>query len=65
MIINEAYFALEDNVSTKAETDIAMKLGTNYPYGPFEWGQLIGLKKSTPCFCYFLKLSHAIHPVNY
>ena len=45
MIINEAYFALEDNVSTKAETDIAMKLGTNYPYGPFEWGQLIGLKK--------------------
>ena len=45
MIINEAYFALEDNVSTKAETDIAMKLGTNYPYGPFEWGQLIGIKK--------------------
>lgn len=45
MIINEAYFALEENVSTKAETDIAMKLGTNYPYGPFEWGQLIGLKK--------------------
>jgi 3-hydroxybutyryl-CoA dehydrogenase len=45
MIINEAYFALEENVSTKAETDIAMKLGTNYPFGPFEWGQLIGLPK--------------------
>ncbi len=44
MIINEAYFALEENVSTKEETDIAMKLGTNYPYGPFEWAQLIGLK---------------------
>lgn len=44
MIINEAYFALEENVSTKEETDIAMKLGTNYPYGPFEWVQLIGLK---------------------
>jgi len=44
MIINEAYFALEENVSTKEEIDIAMKLGTNYPYGPFEWGKIIGLK---------------------
>jgi 3-hydroxybutyryl-CoA dehydrogenase len=44
MIINEAYFALEDGVSTKAEIDIAMKLGTNYPYGPFEWAEKIGLQ---------------------
>jgi 3-hydroxybutyryl-CoA dehydrogenase len=44
MIINEAYFALEDEVSTKAEIDIAMKLGTNYPYGPFEWAEKIGLE---------------------
>jgi len=44
MIINEAYFALEENVSTKAEIDIAMKLGTNYPKGPFEWSSIIGLK---------------------
>src|SRR4030095_3174022 len=44
MIINEAYFALEENVSTKEEIDIAMKLGTNYPYGPFEWSKKIGLK---------------------
>ncbi|MBS1578830.1 MAG: hypothetical protein JST29_04205 [Bacteroidetes bacterium] len=43
MIINEAYFALQDNVSTKEEIDIAMKLGTNYPYGPFEWCNKIGL----------------------
>ncbi len=21
-----------------------MKLGTNYPYGPFEWAKLIGIK---------------------
>ncbi|MFI5186420.1 MAG: 3-hydroxyacyl-CoA dehydrogenase family protein, partial [Chitinophagales bacterium] len=41
MIINEAYFALEENVSTKEEIDIAMKLGTNYPYGPFEWSARI------------------------
>ena len=32
-------------MSTKEEIDIAMKLGTNYPYGPFEWGEKIGLKK--------------------
>ena len=44
MIINEAYFALQENVSTKPEIDIAMKLGTNYPYGPFEWSKKIGLK---------------------
>ena len=44
MIINEAYFTLEQNVSTKDEIDIAMKLGTNYPLGPFEWSRKIGLK---------------------
>ena len=43
-IINEAYYALEENVSTKEEIDTAMKLGTNYPYGPFEWAGKIGLK---------------------
>lgn len=42
MIINEAYFALEENVSTREEIDTAMKLGTNYPYGPFEWAERIG-----------------------
>ena len=43
MIINEAYFTLQEEVSTKEEIDIAMKLGTNYPHGPFEWSELIGL----------------------
>jgi 3-hydroxybutyryl-CoA dehydrogenase len=47
MIINEAYFALEDNVSSKTEIDTAMQLGTNYPYGPFTWAQKIGLKNIT------------------
>lgn len=45
MIINEAYFALEGKVSAKAEIDIAMKTGTNYPYGPFEWCERIGIKR--------------------
>ena len=44
MIINESYFVLEEEVSTKEEIDIAMKLGTNYPYGPFEWCDRIGIK---------------------
>jgi 3-hydroxybutyryl-CoA dehydrogenase len=42
-IINEAFFTLEENVSTKEEIDTAMKLGTNYPFGPFEWGKRIGM----------------------
>ncbi len=45
MIINEAYFALGENVSTVNEIDLAMKLGTNYPIGPFEWQNKIGIKK--------------------
>ena len=43
MIINEAWFSVSENVSTREEIDTAMKLGTNYPYGPFEWGEKIGL----------------------
>lgn len=42
MIINEAYFAVSDQVSSKSGIDTAMKLGTNYPYGPFEWADHIG-----------------------
>ena len=44
MIINEAFFALEENVSSKEQIDVAMKLGTNYPFGPFEWSAKIGIK---------------------
>ena len=45
MIINEAYFTWEAGTSTKEEIDIAMKLGTGYPHGPFEWGEKIGLSR--------------------
>ena len=44
MIINEAYFALDEKLSTKEEIDTAIKLGVNYPYGPFEWYDKIGIK---------------------
>ena len=42
MIINEAYYAVGDRVSSRNEIDTAMKLGTNYPFGPFEWAAVIG-----------------------
>ena len=43
-IINEAYYAVQDGTATRADIDMAMRLGTNYPYGPFEWAQRIGIK---------------------
>jgi len=44
MIINEAFISLGEGVSTKDEINTAMKLGTAYPYGPFEWAEKIGLQ---------------------
>ena len=43
MIVNEAFFAFGEGVSTAEEIDLALKLGTNYPYGPFEWLRKIGI----------------------
>jgi 3-hydroxybutyryl-CoA dehydrogenase len=45
MIINEAFLSLQEGVSTKNEINTAMKLGTNYPLGPFEWVEKIGSDK--------------------
>jgi 3-hydroxybutyryl-CoA dehydrogenase len=42
MIINEAFRAVEEGIATREDIDKAMKLGTNYPYGPFEWCERIG-----------------------
>jgi 3-hydroxybutyryl-CoA dehydrogenase len=42
MLTNEAAFALTENVATPQDIDVAMKLGTNYPLGPVEWGDKIG-----------------------
>ena len=64
MIINEAYFALEENVSTKEEIDIAMKLGTNYPYGPFEWAKKIGLKNIAALLNELSQIEKRYHPAS-
>ena len=43
MIINEAYFSLEDQLAEKEDIDTAMQFGVNYPMGPFKWAKEIGL----------------------
>ncbi|MGC1243044.1 MAG: 3-hydroxyacyl-CoA dehydrogenase family protein [Chryseosolibacter sp.] len=43
MIINEAYYTVQEGTASREDIDLAMKLGTNYPYGPFEWCEKIGL----------------------
>ena len=41
-IVNEAYFAVEEGVAAADDVDIAMRLGFNWPHGPFEWTEAIG-----------------------
>jgi len=43
MIINEAYYTVQEGTATRDDIDMAMKLGTNYPYGPFEWCARLGI----------------------
>ncbi|HEX6333643.1 MAG TPA: 3-hydroxyacyl-CoA dehydrogenase family protein [Flavisolibacter sp.] len=42
MIIHEAFLSFTEGVSSRQDMDTAMKLGTNYPFGPFEWAEKIG-----------------------
>ena len=43
MIINEAYYTVQEGTATREDIDKGMKLGTNYPFGPFEWCERIGI----------------------
>jgi 3-hydroxybutyryl-CoA dehydrogenase len=43
LIMNEAYQVLQEGTSNRDDIDTAMKLGTNYPHGPIEWSEMIGL----------------------
>lgn len=45
MIINEAYYTVQEGTATREDIDLGMKLGTNYPKGPFEWSRSIGIEK--------------------
>ncbi len=43
MIINEACYTVQEGTANIRDIDTGMKLGTNYPYGPFEWADKIGI----------------------
>jgi 3-hydroxybutyryl-CoA dehydrogenase len=42
-IVNEAYRALGDRVASADDIDLAMRLGANHPFGPFQWARDTGL----------------------
>ncbi len=41
-LVNEACFALGEGVGSAPDIDTAMRLGFNWPCGPFEWAEEIG-----------------------
>ena len=43
MIVNEAAFALQEEVAAAEEIDTAMRLGANYPHGPLALADEVGL----------------------
>jgi 3-hydroxybutyryl-CoA dehydrogenase len=43
MIINEACYTLQEGTASIEDIDLSMKNGTNYPFGPFEWCDKIGI----------------------
>lgn len=43
MIINEAYYTMQEGTAAAPDIDTAMKLGTAYPHGPFEWKDKCGI----------------------
>ncbi|HJV60165.1 MAG TPA: 3-hydroxyacyl-CoA dehydrogenase, partial [Albitalea sp.] len=45
MLINEAADAVHQGVCDEAGADLAMKLGTGWPLGPFEWLRWIGVEQ--------------------
>ncbi|MBR9861444.1 3-hydroxyacyl-CoA dehydrogenase [bacterium] len=44
MIINEAFFTVQEGTAGVEDIDLGMKLGTAYPQGPFEWKDKIGIQ---------------------
>jgi 3-hydroxybutyryl-CoA dehydrogenase len=45
-VLNEACFALDENVASSRDIDTAMKAGAGMPMGPFELADMIGLDVS-------------------
>ena len=49
MLINEACYTFQEGTATIEDIDLSMKLGTNYPFGPFEWCDKIGITAVFEC----------------
>ncbi|WP_326786709.1 3-hydroxyacyl-CoA dehydrogenase [Streptomyces sp. NBC_00151] len=45
-IVDLAYDAVAKGVATEEDIDTAMRLGVNYPLGPFEWSRRLGVNWS-------------------
>jgi 3-hydroxybutyryl-CoA dehydrogenase len=45
-LVNEAASAVAAGVATPEAIDTAMRLGANYPAGPLEWGERLGLAEA-------------------
>jgi 3-hydroxybutyryl-CoA dehydrogenase len=67
MLTNEAYFAIMEGVAGGYDIDTAMKLGTNYPTGPVERGEKIGIRHIhavlTALFKYFGEDRYRVAPL--
>lgn len=62
MLVNEATYALEDQLADKESLDTAMKFGVNYPLGLIEWGEKIG---TTPILMLLDDLYHVTKDKRY
>jgi 3-hydroxybutyryl-CoA dehydrogenase len=44
-IINEAAFALQEEIAAPQDIDTAMRQGANFPLGPIEWADRLGMQQ--------------------
>jgi 3-hydroxybutyryl-CoA dehydrogenase len=44
-MFNESIFALTEEIAAPQDIDTALKLGVNFPMGPIEWADRIGIKQ--------------------
>jgi 3-hydroxybutyryl-CoA dehydrogenase len=45
LLVDEAADLVDRGEAGAEAVDIAMRLGTNYPYGPLEWGDRLGAQR--------------------
>ncbi|WP_078489581.1 3-hydroxyacyl-CoA dehydrogenase [Streptomyces bikiniensis] len=60
MLVDLAVDAVDRRVATAEDVDTAMRLGVNYPAGPFEWAERVGYRR----VCGLLKSLHERYPTG-